>query len=243
MVFLPGLTADHTLFDEQLARFSPKYRCLVWDAPGHGASRPYAQDFTLDEMAGVLREIFLREGVRVPVMVGQSYGGYITQVYDALWPEELRAFVSIDSCSLKEKYTPKWARAMLRHTRGMYLAIPWPILMTWSVRGLSVSPEGRRSYRQTMEGYSRREFCDLCGRGFASLAEAIEVEGRSYDMSCPTLLLCGQQDRVGLVKPWNRAWSRGEGYPLSIIPQAGHNANQDAPEFVNATIEEFLAKL
>lgn len=40
LVFLPGLTADHRLFDKQLSAFSDRYRVLVWDAPEHGASRP-----------------------------------------------------------------------------------------------------------------------------------------------------------------------------------------------------------
>ena len=41
LVFLPGLTADHRLFDKQIACFEGKYNLLVWDAPGHGASRPF----------------------------------------------------------------------------------------------------------------------------------------------------------------------------------------------------------
>ena len=36
LVFLPGLTADHRLFDKQLEAFREKYRVLVWDAPAHG---------------------------------------------------------------------------------------------------------------------------------------------------------------------------------------------------------------
>ncbi|MBR3234774.1 MAG: hypothetical protein IKG11_04075, partial [Atopobiaceae bacterium] len=44
LVFLPGLTADHTLFDAQMAYFSGKLNCLVWDAPAHAESRPYPLD-------------------------------------------------------------------------------------------------------------------------------------------------------------------------------------------------------
>lgn len=38
LVFLPGLTADHRLFDKQIVYFEGKYNVLVWDAPGHAAS-------------------------------------------------------------------------------------------------------------------------------------------------------------------------------------------------------------
>ncbi len=38
LVFLPGLTADHRLFDKQIVYFEGKYNVLVWDAPGHDAA-------------------------------------------------------------------------------------------------------------------------------------------------------------------------------------------------------------
>ena len=37
LVFLPGLTADHRLFDKQIEYFEGKYNVFVWDAPGHAA--------------------------------------------------------------------------------------------------------------------------------------------------------------------------------------------------------------
>ena len=33
LVFLPGLTADHRLFEQQIAYFEGKYNVFVWDAP------------------------------------------------------------------------------------------------------------------------------------------------------------------------------------------------------------------
>ena len=47
LIFLPGLTADHRLFDKQVAYFEGKTNVFVWDAPGHAASWPFAMEFTL----------------------------------------------------------------------------------------------------------------------------------------------------------------------------------------------------
>ena len=41
LVFLPGLTADHRLFEAQLLFFKEEFKVLVWDCPCHGKSRPY----------------------------------------------------------------------------------------------------------------------------------------------------------------------------------------------------------
>ena len=43
VVFLPGLTADHRLFEKQIEYFEGKYPLFVWDAPGHAASWPFPQ--------------------------------------------------------------------------------------------------------------------------------------------------------------------------------------------------------
>ena len=54
LVFLPGLTADHRLFDKQVEAFESTYNLLAWDAPGHGKSRPFVMDFTLAQKAAWL---------------------------------------------------------------------------------------------------------------------------------------------------------------------------------------------
>ena len=58
LAFLPGLTADHRLFDKQIEYFENKYNVLVWDAPAHAASWPFAFDFDLMDKAAWLNGIF-----------------------------------------------------------------------------------------------------------------------------------------------------------------------------------------
>ena len=97
LVFLPGLTADHRLFTKQLAHFQGRYPVFVWDAPGHAASWPFAFDFTLRDKASWLHAILQKEGFQEPVIIGQSMGGYLGQMYSELFPDSLRGFISIDS--------------------------------------------------------------------------------------------------------------------------------------------------
>lgn len=67
VVFLPGLTADHRLFDAQIAHFSgasdgkARANCLVWDPPSHGASRPFALTWSLEDVARALHGILETE--------------------------------------------------------------------------------------------------------------------------------------------------------------------------------------
>lgn len=242
LVCLPGLTADHTLFDAQMTYFSGKARCLVWDAPAHGESRPYPLDFTMDDYARILHGILQAEHIERPVLVGQSLGGYVSQAYLDLYPEGVAGFISIDSAPLKRKYYPNWEVRALRHTKGMYLAIPWALLKPWGATGAAETPQGRANMRSFMESYNKREFCDLAAHGYKMLADAVEAE-RPYEVDCPALLLCGEKDHAGDVRAFNRKWTTGEGIPLVWVPGAGHNSNVDNPAFVNNQIERFLTSL
>lgn len=242
LVFLPGLTADHRLFDKQIEAFAPRYHCLVWDAPAHGASRPFALSFSMDDLADWLHAILKREGADRPVLIGQSLGGYISQVYMNRYPGTVSGFVSIDSAPMKREYYTAAELFFLKHTEGMYRAIPWRWLVSWGSAGTAETDYGRALMRRTIERYEKREYCALTGYGFRILAQWIEAGGAS-DLSCPALLLCGEKDGAGSVKRYNREWTRRDGLPLVWAPGAGHNANTDAPEFVNREIEKFVSSV
>ena len=76
------------------------------------------------DMAEYLHRIFEIEEIEIPILIGQSLGGYISQVYMEMYPNSVSGFISIDSCSLKRKYYTAWELALLKRTKWMYLSIP-----------------------------------------------------------------------------------------------------------------------
>ena len=81
LVFLPGLTADHRLFDKQFPFFAGRYNLLTWDAPGHALSRPFTLDFSLMDkfpsaiwrnIRGKRRDLFPL--IQLPSSAGMSRG-------------------------------------------------------------------------------------------------------------------------------------------------------------------------
>lgn len=239
---MPGLSADHHLFDKQLDYFSNKYNCLVWDAPAHGLSRPFELNYTMRDMARFLNEIFELEHIFMPVLIGQSLGGYISQMYMIMYPNTVSGFISIDSCPMSRKYYSWWELAMLKQTKGMYMSIPWRLLLKWGIWGTSATNYGRQLMRQIWSIYEKVEYCELADHGYRILAEAIE-ERTEYPITCPVLLLCGEKDHAGSAKSYNRRWAKVDGHKLIWLKKAGHNSNTDAPEQVNKIIETFIAEL
>lgn len=238
LVFLPGLTADHHLFDYQVQFFAPTCNVLVWDAPGHGASRPFKLDFSLDDKTRYLHALLAAEGIERPVLVGQSMGGYVAQCYLELFPSEVSGFVSIDSAPLKRQYCTSAELWLMRHAEPMYRVFPWRMLLKSGPKGCCTTEHGQQQMLEMMQHYTKDEYCRLAGHGYRILADAI-ASGRRYDIPCPTLLLCGECDRAGSTRNYNRRWAEGEGLPLKWIPSAGHNSNVDCPDIVNKAIADF----
>ena len=241
LVFLPGLTADHRLFDRQIAYFEGKYPVLVWDAPGHAASWPFELTFTLMDKARWLEEILLREGFSAPVLIGQSMGGYVGQAYAQQFPDRMRGFVSIDSAPLQREYVTAAEIWLLKRMEPVYRHYPWKALLKSGTKGVATSEYGRQLMREIMMVYDedQERYARLSGHGFRMLAEAMEA-ALPYRIPCPALLICGEKDRAGSCIRYNRAWHERTGIPIEWIKGAGHNSNTDAPETVNRLIEDFV---
>ena len=244
LVFLPGLTADHRLFDKQVEFFGGKYNIAVWDAPAHAASWPFQFNFDLFDKARWLHEILEREKIVKPVIVGQSMGGYVGQAFAQLYPEQLKGFVSIDSAPLQRKYVTAAELWLLKRMEPVYAHYPWKLLLKSGTDGVAVSDYGRNLMREMMLVYdgNQKRYAQIAGHGFRILAEAMEKD-LPYEIQCPALLICGTQDHAGSCIRYNKAWHRDTQIPLHWIEGAGHNSNTDKPERINALIGEFLANI
>lgn len=238
LVFLPGLTADHRLFTSQMEYFEDKFNVLVWDAPGHGESRPFVLDFDLDDKAKWLMAILGQEEIINYILVGQSMGGYVAQMFYELFPGKSKGFVSIDSCPLLRKYVTKLEIWGLYNVGPIYKWYPWKMLVRDGSNGCAVTDEGRRLMKEMMESFSKDEYCELAGHGYGMLAHGYDRDWK-YKITSPILLICGEKDMAGSAKRYNRAWSKDLGVPVHWIKNAGHNSNTDKPEEVNKLIEEF----
>lgn len=244
LVFLPGLTADHRLFEKQMEYFCKKYRVFVWDAPGHATSYPFEMSFSLEDKARWLDEILVLEGYNDPVIVGQSMGGYLGQMYAQLFPEKLRGFVSIDSAPLQRKYYTDWELWLLKRMEPVYRHYPWKMLQKQGTNGVATSAYGRALMRSMMMTYDgdQQRYALLAGHGYRILAEAVEA-GLPYELKCPSLLICGEKDHAGSCIRYNKVWHKKTGIPIQWIAGAGHNSNTDAPEMINRILERFLQQV
>ena len=111
-------------------------------------------------------------------------------------------------------------------------------------KGVATTAYGRSLMYDMMMTYdgNQERYAKLSGHGFRILAEAIE-ENLPYEVTCPALLICGEQDKAGSCIRYSKAWHKNTGIRLEWIKDAGHNSNTDKPEIVNRLIEGFVESL
>ena len=238
LVMLHGLTADHTLFDKQVEAFRGERTLLVWDAPGHGKSRPYT-DFSYPNLAEDLRGVLQAEGIDRAVLAGQSMGGFVAQSVLARDPAMVKGLFTIGTCPYGEAYYSKSDLFWLRQTKWMFSLFPDGLLRSTMAAMCGRTQDTRENMLRMLAYYDKKELCTLMYLGFAGFIPEIQ----NLRISCPVCLTVGEYDRTGKVRRYNEQWHRREGYPLHMIPGAAHNANVDNPQAVNGLLREFLQSL
>ena len=185
--------------------------------------------------------ILLQEGIDRPIIVGQSMGGYVGQMYSQLFPDKLKGFVSIDSAPLQREYVTAAEIWLLKRMEPVYRHYPWRWLLRSGTKGVATSEYGRRLMHDMMMVYDgdQERYAQISGHGFRILSEAMEAD-LPYEIKCPALLICGEKDHAGSCIRYNKAWHKKASIPIEWIKGAGHNSNTDAPDKVNKLIEEFI---
>ena len=244
LVFLPGLTADHRLFEKQIEYFEKKQNVFVWDAPSHALSRPFTNNYSLSDMAEWLYEILVKEEIYNPIIIGKSMGGYLAQMYMELYPDKIKGFISIDSAPLQRNYVTSVEIWLLKRMEPIYTHYPWKLLLKSGTEGVATSNYGRNLMKEMMLVYDgdQHRYAQIAGHGFRILAEAMEKD-LPYEIKCPSLLICGTKDHAGSCIRYNREWHRKTKIPLKWIEGAGHNSNTDKPEMISSLLEEFFSNI
>lgn len=237
LVFLPGLTANHTLFEQQIDYFCEDYDIIVWDCPCHGKSRPY-KEFNYANVAKELNTILATEEIGKKVIIGQSLGGMIGQYYIDTYPEDVIGFVSIDSAPFGDYYSRSdyfW----LNQLEWMCNMFSNRLLRKSMAKMCGVTNKARTRMEKMLDDYTKKELCHLMYIGEA----AFIPENKEIKLPCDAILILGDKDKVGKVAALNKKWADKSGYPLMTIEDAAHNSNDDRPEEVNKIIEEYLLKI
>jgi 3-oxoadipate enol-lactonase len=232
-----GATMDHRMFNAQIAPLIESHRVITWDARGHGLSQPIGAAFTLELAADDLVAILDAEGIDRAVLVGQSMGGYIAQQVYLRHRDRVQAMVSIGAGSLTMPYS--WLDITL-------LKLSLPLFNIWPYNHFTRTVANNTSVKPDVQVYARHAINQIAHADFLAIWKAvtlcIDTQGiPDHHVDVPLLLTHGDQDGAGTIKRDMPRWAEIDPHAeFTIIPDAGHNANQDNAPFFNRLLLDFL---
>jgi proline iminopeptidase len=237
---------DHSSFKPLFSQLADVAQIVYVDHRGHGRSdRRPAEEWTLDVFADDVVRLCAALGIERPVVLGQSFGGFVAQRYLARHPAHA-AKVVLSSTShhlgLERKvaaFTRFGGAAAGAAARAFWTA---PSPATWA----PYNAHCRHVYNPTPpndEGRQRTVFNeDILFASASGEQQTMQLLPGLSAVQCPVLVMAGELDPVtpladaqdiaaAIPAPWGR---------LVTYPNAGHGAWRDDPVAAMATLRDFI---
>jgi pimeloyl-ACP methyl ester carboxylesterase len=239
-----GLLMNCRLFDAQVAALRDRYRCISWDHRGQGQSAPgTGRAISIDQVTD--DAVALMQALQLPAVhvVGLSMGGFMGMRLAARYPGLVRSLTLLDT-SAEPEPAGNVPRYRLLNLVARWVGVRWvvgqvmPILFGRTFLSDPARAAERARWRARVAGNRRGIY-----RAVNGVIERDGVEHELARITCPTLVLVGEEDVATVPAKSERIRDGIAGAELRRIPQAGHSASVEQPAAVTAAIADFLARV
>lgn len=232
LLCLHGIGSSSASFAPQLAELSAHLRVVAWDAPGYAASPDPRAPLTLDDFADAAAEV-VREYDTSAHVLGVSWGGVVAMRLAARHPDLVDSLIVADS-SAGSGTDPATARAM--RARTAELAELGPRAFAEARGPRLVSPDAPEDLvRRVVDTMASSIRLPGYGHAVESMAAA-DLRAELPSITAPSLVLCGDQDRVTGTGASQVLAGALHKTAYVIVKDAGHLANQEQPGQFNAWV-------
>jgi len=237
---------DHSSFKPLFSQLADVAQIVYYDHRGHGRSdRRPATEWTLDTFADDIVRLCDALGIFKPIVLGQSFGGFVAQRYMARHPAHAAKVVlssTTHHLGLERKLVmfEKLGGPVAREAARAFWQAPNPA--TWAVynehcRDLYNPTPGNAEARARTVHVNEILFTSASGE-----QQTMQLLPGLARVQCPVLVMAGALDPVtplvdaqeiaaAIPAPWAR---------LVTFDQAGHGAWRDMPVEAMAVLREFV---
>lgn len=237
LVLLHGFIADSRVWRRQMEDFSRDFDTIAWDAPGCGDSSDPGEEFSMSRYADCLAKLLENIGVSSAHFLGLSWGGTLALELCRRHPARVRSLILADTYagwtgSLGAEAAEQRLARCLRESEMQ--AEEW--IPQWVPDAFSNgAPQAvLDELAAIMSGFHPR--------GFRAMSRAVAPDFREVlpQITVPTLLLWGADDKRSPVSVGEIMRDGIPGSRLVVLPQAGHVSNMEQPERFNESVRAFL---
>jgi pimeloyl-ACP methyl ester carboxylesterase len=235
VLFGHGTMMDRTMFSEQLAGLSDRYRVIAFDHRARTAN--WAGPYTLDDLADDCVELLDSLDVERCVLGGMSMGGFMALRFALRHQDRLDGLVLIDTLAA----APISPHEDLFHSLRGGGPLPEEVV-EWHA-DIVFGETTKREQPGLVEHWKDR-WRHLTGASVywesGSWLRREDVAPRLPEITVPMLVIHGEEDEILPMTGAEEMAERVQNGRLARIAGAGHTANAEQPETVNAALRAFL---
>ena len=247
IVFVHEFAGDLRSWEQQVAHFSRRYRCIVYNARGYPPSdvpqsfERYSQDRARDDVLAVL------DGLKLPraFIVGLSMGGFAALHFGIKYSARALGVV-VSGCGYGahpdqrgEFQRSAVANADLIMSKGMgeFAATYGHNATRLQLR--DKDPRGFERYIRYLTEHDPLGSANTM-RGYQARRPSLyDLKKEMAGITAPTLVVCGDEDEATL-EPGLLMKRTIPKMGLVVLPRTGHGMNLEEPALYNRIIEDFL---
>lgn len=240
VIFIHGLTWDHTLYDAQIAALNGRYRCIAVDLIGHGQSGDVDHDYSFFDLADYIAGFMDAAGIESAHIVGLSMGGMTAMPLALEHPARVRSLVLLDTDAQGE--APERA-AGYEQLASIALQQGWAPVAEPVVGILFGGPfladEGHKQWAIEKLSASRP---DGVARALKAVVTRANILDRLGAIAVPTTVIVGELDVATTPDKAEAMAAAIPGATLVRIPDAGHHSPIEQPGPVTEAIAAHLER-
>jgi esterase len=241
-IMLHGIGRVAHSFDHIAPKFSQDYHVLAIDMRGHGDSAWSPEGaYLVQDYAKDLEAFVVQLNLRNVVLLGNSTGGRVVQVYAGMHPERVAKLVVEDvGPERTNEIASGFARRVQQEENGW--ASEDELLASLMRGGGTVSEELQRNYAHF--GSKQRADGRIVWKRDPNLVKGFvptELWAQVLKIKCPTIYILGGASSI--VPPETQQKLR-ESLPVVQIvtmPKLGHYPHQEAPQEYTRIVQTFLS--
>lgn len=239
VLFVHGYPLSKAMWDPQVKGLSSNFRVITLDLRGHGESEAPLWLYTMEMFADDIRALLDHLSIDQVVLAGFSMGGYITFVFYRKYKNRVKALILADTRPQVDSPEGKQGRfktAQTAHKEGAGPIADAMLPKLLTPQSVQSRPDLVQNVRKIM---TSTPVAGIAG-DLMAMAERPDSVPLLSEITCPTLILVGEQD--GLTPPADAKLmaDRIKKSQLEIIPAAGHLSNLEQPDHFNKAVRKFL---
>lgn len=243
IIFAHGLFVDHSMFDKQIDILKKTYTCYSFDLPGHGKSGYNKAGWSLDDMVEDFRTFIIDNHLRNVTLIGLSQGGMIFMRLAARYPELVHKLILVGTSPLAENQNkiPIWKESLRIFKEGTDAEFKKRIT---DIQSTIINDEFQSKYpdefKNELSIMTSNQPQAMILATKAAVINRTDVRKELPFIVCPTLILCGDEDKATPVDVSLEMKTLIRDSQLITIPHAAHHLPIEVPEEFYQAIVEFL---